>query len=156
VSPAEALTFAGFCYHTKRYATAAHFCDDAFAAAPRLAEDLQAANRYYAACSAAMAGAGKGEQESPLDEPEKARWRKQAIAWLRADLARWGELARAGAPGARAEVAEKLRRWKRERDLAGLRNPAAIASMPAEEQAACHNLWAEVDALLARLGGGRP
>ena len=65
------------CADTHRYATAARLWDELLATDPRLAEDPKAENRYEAAGSAAMAGAGKGEQEPPLDEPEKARWRRR-------------------------------------------------------------------------------
>jgi serine/threonine-protein kinase len=107
-SPAERLDFARLCSGLKRYAAAARLWDDAFAADPRLAEDLKAADRYNAACAAARAGAGQGEQPPSLAERERARWRKQAVAWLRSDLARRAEQARAGTPAAKAEVAHKL------------------------------------------------
>jgi hypothetical protein len=37
-------------------------------------------------------------------------------------------------------------------DQAGLRDHEALATLPTEEQQACRKLWAEVDALLARVG----
>jgi tetratricopeptide (TPR) repeat protein len=155
-NPGERLDFARLCSVSKRYAAAARLWDDAFAVEPGLAEDLEAADRYNAACSAARAGAGKGERESPLDERAKARWRKKAVEWLEADLARRAKQARAGTPAAQAEVARALGRWKFDRDLAGIRDAIAVGSLPADEQAACRALWSEVDALLARMQAGRP
>jgi hypothetical protein len=47
---------------------------------------MNAHNRYDSPCAVALIGAGRGE-DKPTDEAEKARWRKQAMAWLRADQA---------------------------------------------------------------------
>ena len=46
--------------------------------------------------------------------------------------------------------------WKENSRLAGIRDAAAISSLLADEQVACRALWSEVDAVLARLKGGRP
>jgi hypothetical protein len=43
-----------------------------------------------------------------------------------------------------------LQHWKADADLAGLRDPATL---PEDEQKACRALWAEVDALLAKVRG---
>jgi serine/threonine-protein kinase len=149
---AEGLAAGQLCYDRRLHATAARLYRDAMALDPKLAEDLTAGNRYNAACCAALAGAGKGEDAPPLGEPERARWRKQAVEWLKADLSRRAEQDRAGTP----EVRQNLLHWKRDTDLIGIRDAAAIAALPADEQAACRALWAEVDALLAQSRGGRP
>jgi serine/threonine-protein kinase len=153
---AERVIVAKICCHTKRFATAARFWGEAFAADGKLAEDLNAGNRYDAACSAALAGAGQGEREPPLDGREKSRWRKRAVEWLAADLVRLADQARAGTPADRAEVAQKLLHWKSDPDLAGIRDATALGLLPADEQKACRALWSEVDALLASARGGRP
>jgi tetratricopeptide (TPR) repeat protein len=153
---AERLAFARLCADTHRYATAARLWDEVLAADALPAGDPGAAYRYSAACSAALAGAGKGEKEPPLDERGNARWRKKAVAWLKADLAQRDKQARAGTPEARAEVAPKLLHWKSDPDLAGIRDATWIGALPADEQAACRALWSEVDALLARVQAGRP
>jgi hypothetical protein len=41
-----------------------------------------------------------------------------------------------------------LRHWQQDPDLAGLRDEAALAKLPAEERAACEKLWADVVSLL--------
>jgi hypothetical protein len=51
-------------------------------------------------------------------------------------------------------VGQKLVHWKGDPDLAGIRDATALGSLPADEQDACRALWAEVDALLAKVGGG--
>ena len=51
-----------------------------------LAEDVPGP-RYEAATAAALAGSSQGEDAGPLDDKERARWRRQALSWLRQDLA---------------------------------------------------------------------
>jgi hypothetical protein len=55
---AERLRFAEVCHLKKRYADAASLFEKAFADKPQLADDMQAAHRYNAACAAALAGGG--------------------------------------------------------------------------------------------------
>jgi hypothetical protein len=88
--------------------------------------------------------------DPPLDEASKARWRNQAIRWLEADLAAWSKVVESGLPRAGGEVARTLQHWKVDTDLAGLRDQAAMARLPENEQARCRALWAEVDILLAK------
>ena len=45
-------------------------------------------------------------------------------------------------------VRQTLKHWQEDGDLSGLRNAAGLAKLPAEEQAACKKLWADVQALL--------
>ena len=71
---------------------AVQFYTQAFAAHPKLADDLRYCNRYNAACSAAVAGCGQGQDAATLDEAERARLRQQALKWLREDLTAWGQL----------------------------------------------------------------
>src|SRR5262249_32618594 len=68
--------------YKKRYADAARFYADAFAAKPKLMPAQQVFFRYNAACAAVLAAAGKGEDASNLDAKEKDRLRHQALAWL--------------------------------------------------------------------------
>jgi hypothetical protein len=42
----------------------------------------------------------------------------------------------------------KLSHWKHESELAGIRDAAAVAKLPAEEQKAFTQLWADVAKLL--------
>ena len=51
-----------------------------------------------------------------------------------------------------ADLRHTLLHWKSDPDLAGIREPDAMARLPAAERAACRTLWAEVNALLARVG----
>jgi hypothetical protein len=146
---AERLELASLCrLPCKRlHATAARFAAVAFAADPKLADDLKQQHRYNAACCAALAGCGKGEDAAGLDEKERARLRQQARDWLIADLALWTKRAASGVKD-REQVRQTLQNWRIEAALAGIRDPETLTRLPEEERAACRRLWADVDGLL--------
>src|SRR5262249_57125791 len=83
----ERLALIGLCQSTDRTRALARLYDDAFAADPRLADDLVAGHRYSAARAAARAGCGHGTDATGLGEEERRRWRERARRWLREDLA---------------------------------------------------------------------
>jgi tetratricopeptide (TPR) repeat protein len=147
---AEGAVFARLCYDRGQHGNASRLWAEAFQGEPKLSQDMQAQNRYQAACAAALAGSGKGKDDPPEDEAAKARWRKQAVDWLQADLAFWTKQIETGSPQARQFVAKTLQHWKADPDLAGIRDPAALAKLPVDEQNACRALWAEVDTTLRR------
>ena len=143
----ERLAYANLCYRTNRPAAAARFYADAFGTDPKLADDPKAGRRYNASCCAARAGCGQGSDAKKLDDKERARWRRQALDWLKADLVAYGKLLENGEPKDRTQVQQRLEHWQQDGDLAGIREPAAVSRLPGEEQQACRKLWAEVEAL---------
>jgi eukaryotic-like serine/threonine-protein kinase len=138
------------CHKRQFFAASAAVWSAGFAADPKLAEDMKAQNRYNAACSAAMAAAGKGIEKPPLDEQAKTRWRKQALDWLGADLAYWAKQAESSEPEARARIGQALQHWTKDSDLAGIRVEEAVNQLAEDEQRACLALWKEVDRLLKK------
>ncbi len=153
--PAERLALADLCYKTGRYATSARFWGEAFAETPTLADDLARGHRYNAACSASLAASGRGKDEPMPDAPAKARLREQARAWLLADLAAWGKVLDGGDAKARPVIVQTLAHWKTDGDLAGIRDEAGLAMLPEGEREAFRALWADVDALRVKAGGGK-
>jgi tetratricopeptide (TPR) repeat protein len=149
----EHLAFARLCLRPfKRYYFAAtRFYVAAFAAEPQRAENLIAAHRYNAASAAALAGCGQGEDTAALDDNERARLRRRAVDWLRADLAARMKLLDRDPERAPAAVAPALRHWQQDADLAGLRDKDALAKLPEAERNLWQKLWADVDALLKRV-----
>src|SRR5262249_14944140 len=122
-SAAESLDLARLCQRYKqRYAAAARFYAEAFADQPRLAEDPQNGHRYNAACAAALAAAGRGQDAGPLDDRGRARLRRQALDWLRADLALHSKQLKSWWPGASGQARQALTHWQKDPDLAGLRD----------------------------------
>jgi serine/threonine-protein kinase len=147
----ERLGLVVICQAKKLHHTAARLYADAFEEDPRLANFLPAQHRYQAACFAALAAAGQGKDAARLDEKEKARLRKQALDWLRADLLIYITLSDNGPSEARPLVQEELKHWQQDRDLAGLRDREALAKLSAPEQKAFAQLWADVAALLKKV-----
>ena len=130
--------------------TAAGLYAAAFAAEPKLADDLQTQHRYNAASVAALAAAGPGEDAPGLDDAERARLRRRALDWLHADLALYAKRLDRDMPAGRILVRQRLPHWQRDTDLAVLRGAAALAKLPADEQLAFAQLWADVTALLLK------
>jgi serine/threonine-protein kinase len=150
---AERVAFARICYLRKLHATAARLYAEAFQADPGLVNDRRPVHAYNAACSAALAGCGHGTDDPPPDATIRSKLRGQALDWLRDELAAWSKLLDDGALDARTQVQQALAHWKDDRDLAGLRDPAALAQLPADEQRACQVLWSAVEAVLAKVRG---
>jgi serine/threonine-protein kinase len=146
----EMLGFAELCYlpFERRLHAATRFYGEAFAADPKLADNSKAGYRYNAACCAALAACGQGNDADKLDEKEKARLRRQALDWLQAELAAWAKQAQGDQHTDRSGVWQTLQHWKDDSDLAGVRGDA-LAKLPEAESAPWKKLWADVDALLA-------
>ena len=135
-------------YNRKHFVVATRLWAEALDADPVLADDFRAAHRYNAACAAALAAAGQGEDATKLDDKERVRLRKQALDWLRADLTLRTKQLESGSLTDRAAAQQALRHWQKDPDLAGIRDQEALAKLPAEERATCAKLWADVAALL--------
>jgi tetratricopeptide (TPR) repeat protein/tRNA A-37 threonylcarbamoyl transferase component Bud32 len=144
-SATEACQFAHLCGRPgqERHADAVRLFEEAFAAEPRLAEDLKAYHRYEAARCAVLVACGKGADR------DRVRLRGQALAWLRADLVLLRRQAGSGAAAARRDAVSILWRWRNDADLAGVRPGPEQVALPAEERAAWDALWADVKTTLA-------
>ena len=153
---AEAGELVEVAYYSKFHVASARLAEAAFAADPGLAADRSNWLRYNAACSAALAAAGKGKDGPMPDAEAKARFRRQALDWLRAELAAWSEVLDRKDLDAktRAEVVATLEHWQADPDLAGVREADALAGLPEAERAEWKALWEEVDGLLGKVGGG--
>jgi tetratricopeptide (TPR) repeat protein len=135
--------------HRRLTAAAAGLYAAAFAAQPSLADDLAAGDRSQAACAAALAGCGVGEDATGLDDRRRAELRKLALAWLAADYAAWAEIHR-GKPAERTAAARAVRAWLGSEDLAWVRDAAPLAKLPADERRHWQTLWEKVGTLAAR------
>src|SRR5262249_22448414 len=142
----ERLEMANMCRRYKQhYHAAARLYAGAFAARPELADNPRNKARYDAARSAALAAAGRGHDATQLTEKERAALRRQALAWLAADLALWKKEVDHGDVAKTAFVADEvLPFWQGDPDLASLRAEAELAKLPAAEQEACRQFWAGV------------
>jgi hypothetical protein len=148
---------ADLCYKKGLQVASTRFWDEAFAERPALADDLARAHRYNDACAAALAGTGLGKDDPPPDEAAKLGFREKAQGWLRADLTGLAKVLDGGnEPARKTLVAQKLDHWKKDSDLAGIRDEEGLAKLPEAEREAFRSLWAEVDRLLARAREGAP
>src|SRR5262249_12645088 len=127
---AERLGLAAFCQKDckRLHRTAARLAAGAFAA------DVRGPQRYNAACSAALAAAGQAEDAKHLPDRERLMLRRQALAWLRDELAQHARPAGRDDPGAKEAVREALRHWRQDADLASVRDGDALARLPADER----------------------
>ena len=143
-----------FCVlYKERYHAAVGFFTDAFTAESKLADDLQAQHRYNAGCAAALAGCGQGKDAEQSDVKERGRLRRQALAWLRADLAAYRRLLEKE-PDKAGVVRQRMQHWQQDKDFAGVRGPEALAKLPnAAERQEWQQLWHEVEALRQRAAG---
>ena len=142
----ERLALVGICQSQGRYQAAARLYAAAFTADPDLADTLttecryrstreepdygriESVNteaRYLAARCAALAGFGLGRDTDGLSRPDRARWRKQARAWLQGDLALWGTSLDGGSEQDLSLARRMLTHWQVEPDLAGIRDVKA-------------------------------
>jgi serine/threonine-protein kinase len=149
-SAVEQIELAELCRIRKLYAAAALFYASAFAAEPKLAQDVPKGVRYNAACAAVLAGCALGKDPEKPDEKERARWRRQALDWLREDLSWWARMIENGTAQARVSARQWLHHAQRDPDLAGIRDEELLAKLSAQEQKAFAQLWADVAELLKK------
>jgi tetratricopeptide (TPR) repeat protein len=148
---AECVALARVCVLQSRHGTAVRFFRDAFAARPDLADDPRQGLRYDAACAAALAAGGRGQEDASADAAKRAGWRRQALQWLRADLARWDQLLAAGGKPIREVASRMLEHWRDDPDLASVRGDEGVAGLSPDERKAWRELWADLDRTLGRL-----
>jgi WD40 repeat protein len=148
---AQAADLAVRCgFHKRLYTAAARLYAEAFAADPPL-ENLTPGQRYDAACFAALAAAGQGNDAAALGASERARLRRQAHDWLRAELKHWTKTLEVEGHN---DVLRQMQHWQRDADLAGVRDRTALAALPEDERRTWERLWADVAALLHRAQKG--
>jgi WD40 repeat protein len=116
----------------------------------KLSDDRRTQCRYYAARAAILATASSPPYGFPRDVTAQAKLRRQALDWLKADLRAWAKILETCPPQNRLTIVSMLSDWKQDNDLADIRDTAALAKLPAEEQKAFTRLWADVAELLKK------
>ncbi len=104
------IELAGLCYDKGQFVAAVRGFSAAFAADPKLVEGASQ-DRYRAACAAARAGCGEVKDADGVDETERARLRRQALDWLRAELGAIRGLLEKGPDANRPAVSQQLQHW---------------------------------------------
>jgi hypothetical protein len=102
---------------------------------------------------AALAAAGQGKDEAPLDEAAKAVLCCQVLDCLKAEQTAWSKLLKSGSPQQRSFIVQSLSHWQKDTDLASIRDEAALAKLSADERMALAQLWAD-GRVTQECGGG--
>ncbi len=147
--PADYQELAEVALLRRRYAAAARLYKELFRQNPAAAADPS--RRLYAVSCAARSGCGLGADDPAPDAAERARWRRQALNWLRDDLMGYAARLTAADPGPKEKEFARsvLRRWQTDPDLAGVRDEAGLAALPDDERAAWRQFWSDVAVTLA-------
>jgi hypothetical protein len=98
----------------------------------------------------------ESEDAAKLPGQERARLRRQALDWLRAELDGWARLLDKQPDKARPAVTQALRHWQQDPDLAGVRGPKALAKLPEAERPAWQKLWDDIQHTLTKAQGQSP
>ncbi len=151
-NPSEYLELARLCTFKQLHGAAAKFFADAFAARPALATE-RAGHLYQAASAAADAGCGKGKDTPALDKEQQAHWRKQALAWLEADISLKSQQIQSGEPGVRSAAISALEHWSADPTFGYFREGSFSAHIPPGEQEQWRRFWFGVDSLLRSAKG---
>jgi hypothetical protein len=80
-----------------------------------------------------------------------ALFRCWALSWLREDLQAYARLARQNNAQLNQIIQRRLTLWRRDPDLASVRDQFALDHLPGDERAAWQALWHEADELAKRL-----
>jgi hypothetical protein len=83
-----------------------------------------------------------------LSAEECGRLRGQALSWLRSDLAAWRDVLEKDPGKARPMLVLKMRYWRADSELAGIRDSEGLARLPEAEQQTWRQFWGEVQQLL--------
>jgi serine/threonine protein kinase/Flp pilus assembly protein TadD len=146
---AEGFALSELCVAKHQTAAATRFFSEAVAADPKSVSNPADGRRYDAACAAALAGCGRGQDAAQLEPQEYGRFRGQALTWLRAELDAWTTLLVKTPEQARGEVAQKMAHWQKDADFAGVRG-AVLTKLPVAERTEWQKLWQDVEELRKR------
>ena len=147
---AERLSLAKHAFAEKQFAAAAQLWSEALKADATLASDRSAEYRTKAARATVLAASGQGKAGPLIEEDAKSKLRKQALDWLNGELNTCKRVAMSIEPGDKDLVAQALARWKEDTALSSVRDEVLLAKLPEAERKPWLDLWAEVDAVLAK------
>ena len=131
-SPLERIQFAQFCYARKLYARAATEFALGLDQQPQLLDE----HAYNAACSAALALAGKGTDAVDLDTSQRGKLSQSALNWLQSDFTRISKGTSSGKT--------VFQHWLTDPDLEMLRQTERLTELPAQDQESWRALWVDV------------
>jgi eukaryotic-like serine/threonine-protein kinase len=148
----DVLAMIDLCRTYKQYhATAAGLYAGKINNTRTLAEDLERGHRFDAARSALLAASGHGRDPVNVNVEQQMALRKQAHAWLQADLAQWTKRLQERDVKALPGLLTRLPGWKYEPAFVAVRDSQKPGSLPKAEQADWLQLWSDLDQLLKKV-----
>jgi tetratricopeptide (TPR) repeat protein len=147
-NPADALALAQLCQQKfqNRYVLSLKLTIEAFAADPKLADNLAAGHRYNSASAAVQAAAGKDVELKAFDVDEWGYLTGLGLKWLRADLAILSEQAKDQKLW--PEVRKRLTAWKSDPNLMAVRDAVWLGVMAQIDRKVWESLWNDVETVL--------
>jgi tetratricopeptide (TPR) repeat protein len=140
-APMEAGAAGEFALGRGDFALALQAFERAFTAYPEMLETARC--RYQAACCAVQQAGRQAPAGAVVPDAERVQLRKQAREWLVDEIERWRRQMHD-----HAEVRRDVKAAQRDPLLAGVRDEAALATLPAREAAAWREFWAKVATML--------
>lgn len=148
----DLVALAELSYEHRRYAASARYWARALAMEPRLGEsplrhcryDLVLHDRFAAACAAAMAGSGLGEDAGGLDARQQTELRQQAFHWLLEELPAEARVLEVEPVLAVSPAREKAIYWQAAPELSTVRDAEGLSRLPEAERARWQSLWEDV------------
>jgi serine/threonine protein kinase/tetratricopeptide (TPR) repeat protein len=104
-------------------------------------EELIGDHRFRAALSAVLTAAGKAADLPKGSPGQKSQRRDQALRWLRAELEHCTKASMAGKSEDTPRLIDRIARWMTAKELESVRDPNALAALPADEQMPWRDLW---------------
>jgi tetratricopeptide (TPR) repeat protein len=148
VGAVEAEALAGFASNRSLHTAATRLWKLALDADPKMGDDRQASPRYDAARTAALAGCGLGNDVPAPDAAAMGKLRAQALEWLKTELGIRAATIGSKSADERVPVVRVFEYWMVDPDLAGVRDPEAIAKLPETERQAWTAFWSGVDSAI--------
>jgi hypothetical protein len=144
----ERLDLAHICEIRGRFVAEVRFLQEVLAADPAVAESPNQMWRSTAARAALRAAAGKGAEAGGPDEAERQRLRRQALAWLKADLKRLMGLLGSEQPSQRRFALGSLRLLQTDEALTSFRTVEGRAGLPEAEAREWAEFWTQAERAL--------
>jgi hypothetical protein len=137
----------------KAHASAFQLWNQLFEAHPAVAGDTKSVYRIRAAVDAVLGATDRDRNAATITDAGRSAMRKQACAWLHADLDARRPLLERKQPHAALAVATLIAQWQEIPDLAEVRDAPKLAKLPEDERQAWQKLWTDAQQLRKRADG---
>jgi eukaryotic-like serine/threonine-protein kinase len=141
----QRLALTGVCQFQGLAAHCFQLYIDAFSADPALANNLDPDLRFRAACAAAIAASGTGQDSNSLSPTQRTAMRASALKWLSDDLDAMTAQLNLGDHDSSDRFEQNLKLWRSTSELAGVRQETALQKLSPDEIDQWNTFWSSVD-----------